>query len=243
MLLKEKIAIVTGGARGIGKAISELLAKEGARVVIADLDKKEAEKTAKEIGQAFALELDVTSSSSVNEMIGRVQEEFGRIDILVNNAGITKDTLLLRMKDEDFKAVLDVNLTGAFRCTKSAAKIMMKQRQGRIINISSIIGLIGNAGQANYAASKAGLIALTKTSAKELAPRGILVNAICPGFIRTAMTDALPDKVKEEMLSAIPLKKFGQSVDVAKAVLFLSSDLSSYITGQIIVVDGGLVMQ
>ncbi|MBU0568133.1 SDR family oxidoreductase, partial [bacterium] len=139
--------------------------------------------------------------------------------------------------------VLNVNLTGAFRCTKSVAKIMMKQRQGRIINISSIIGLIGNAGQANYAASKAGLIALTKTSAKELAPRGILVNAICPGFIQTAMTNALPDKVKEEMLSAIPLKKFGQSVDVAKAVLFLASDLSSYITGQTIVVDGGLVMQ
>ena len=244
MLLKEKIAIVTGGARGIGKAISELLAKEGARVVVADINEEAACRTAKEImGQALGLELDVTSSSSVNEMIGRVQEEFGRIDILVNNAGITKDTLLLRMKDEDFKAVLDVNLTGAFRCTKSVAKIMMKQRQGRIINISSIIGLIGNAGQANYAASKAGLIALTKTSAKELAPRGILVNAICPGFIRTAMTDALPDKVKEEMLSAIPLKKFGQSVDVAKAVLFLSSDLSSYITGQIIVVDGGLVMQ
>ena len=242
MLLKDKVAIITGGARGIGKAISELLAKEGARVVIADINEEAACETAKEIGQALGLELDVTSSSSVSEMIGRVQKEFGRIDILVNNAGITKDTLLLRMKDEDFNAVLNVNLTGAFRCTKSVAKIMMKQRQGRIINISSIIGLIGNAGQANYAASKAGLIALTKTSAKELAPRGILVNAICPGFIQTAMTNALPDKVKEEMLSAIPLKKFGQSVDVAKAVLFLASDLSSYITGQTIVVDGGLVM-
>lgn len=243
MLLKEKVVIITGGARGIGRAIGELLTKEGARVVIGDLDKEEAEKTAMEIGQALGLELDVTSSSSVEEMVNRTQEEFGRIDILVNNAGITKDTLLIRMKDEDFRAVLEVNLVGAFRCLKSVAKIMMKQREGRIINISSIIGLIGNAGQANYAASKAGLIALTKTSAKELAPRNILVNAICPGFIQTAMTDALSDKIKEEMLAVIPLKKFGQGLDVAKTVLFLASDLSSYITGQTIVVDGGMIMR
>lgn len=242
MLLKEKVAIVTGGARGIGKAIGQLLAEEGAKIVIGDLNQEQAEEAAREMGAGLGLSLDVTSSSSVDEMVTQTQKELGRIDILVNNAGITRDTLLLRMKEDDFSAVLDVNLTGAFRCTKSVAKIMMKQRQGRIINISSIIGLIGNAGQANYAASKAGLIALTKTSAKELAPRGILVNAICPGFIQTAMTDALPEKVKEEMFSAIPLKKFGQGLDVAKAVLFLASDLSSYITGQIIVVDGGLVM-
>ncbi len=246
MRLKDKVALITGGARGIGREIAMLFAKEGADIIIGDVNMPEAEKTCVDITalgrESLPLLLDVTSFSKVEEAINKILDKFSKIDILVNNAGITKDGLLLRMKEADWDAVLTVNLKGTFNCTKAASKVMIKQRSGKIINIASIIGIIGNAGQANYSASKAGIIALTKTSAKELASRNINVNAVAPGFIQTDMTAKLPEELKQKMLSSIPLDKFGNAVDVANACLFLSSEESAYITGQTIIVDGGMVM-
>jgi 3-oxoacyl-[acyl-carrier protein] reductase len=246
MRLKDKVALITGGARGIGRAIALLFAKEGADIAIADINIKEAEKTSQEIAalgrRSLALELDVTASKKVEEAINKILDKLGKVDILVNNAGITKDNLILRMSEQEWDAVLAVNLKGTFNCTKALAKVMIKQRSGRIINIASIIGMIGNPGQSNYSASKAGIIALTKTTAKELSSRNITVNAVAPGFIQTEMTAGLPEDLKQKMLAAIPLGKFGSPEDVAGVCLFLASEDSGYITGQTIVVDGGMVM-
>jgi 3-oxoacyl-[acyl-carrier protein] reductase len=247
MELKGKVALITGGSRGIGKAICETLAKMGASIVIADIDLETAQKTAEEIKNNFSIEtlpikVDVTNPESVQEGIKKILDTFGTIDILVNNAGITKDSLILRMKDEDWHQVLQVNLYGVFNCTKEVAKIMIKKKSGKIVNISSVIGLIGNIGQANYAASKAGIIGFTKSIAKELASRGINVNAIAPGFIQTEMTEKLPDQIKKDILEKIPFKRFGKPSEVASVVGFLVSEASSYITGQVIVTDGGMVM-
>jgi 3-oxoacyl-[acyl-carrier protein] reductase len=246
MRLKDKVALITGGARGIGKAIAMKFAQEGSDIVVADVNLEEAEKTAKEIEsmgrKSLALTLDVTDYVKTEEAVNKVLDKFSKIDILVNNAGITKDNLLLRMGQPEWDAVINVNLKGTFNCTKAVARPMIKQRQGRIVNIASIIGIIGNPGQANYAASKAGIIALTKSSAKELASRNINVNAVAPGFIQTEMTAKLPDALKAKMMEAIPLAKFGTPEDVANICLFLASDDSSYVTGQTIVVDGGMVM-
>jgi 3-oxoacyl-[acyl-carrier protein] reductase len=244
--LDNKNAIVTGSARGIGKSIAMKLANEGANVVIVDVNLEAAEETSKEIKalgrKSFALKVNVVEFSEVEAMINKTKEEWGSVDILVNNAGITKDNLILKMTPEDFQAVIDINLKGVFNGIKSIYPVMMKQRSGKIINIASIIGLIGNAGQANYAASKAGVIALTKTTAKELAARGVQVNAVAPGYIQTAMTDKLPENIREEMLKLVPMKRMGSPDDVAKAVLFLASEEADYITGQTIVVDGGMTM-
>jgi len=244
--LENKNAIVTGSARGIGKAIAMKLAEEGANVVIVDVNLEEAEKTSKEIQnmgrKSFAMKVNVADYNEVESLINKTKEELGSIDILVNNAGITKDNLILKMSVEDFEQVIDINLKGVYNGIKAVYPIMMRQKSGKIINIASIIGIIGNAGQANYSASKAGVIALTKTAAKELASRGVCVNAVAPGYIQTPMTDKLPDNIKEEMLKLIPMKRMGQPDDVAKVVLFLASSDSDYITGQTIVVDGGMVM-
>lgn len=246
MRLKDKVALITGAGRGIGREIALLFAQEGSSLAICDINLESAEATAKEIGalggQALGIAADVTSLSSVEEMINKILDKFGKIDILVNNAGITRDNLILRMPEADWDAVLNVNLKGTFNVSKSVSKVMVKQRQGKIINIASIIGLVGNAGQANYAASKAGIIALTKSTAKELASRNICANAVAPGFIQTDMTAKLPQDIKERMLKNIPLGKFGTALDVAKTCLFLAGGEADYITGQVIVVDGGMVM-
>jgi len=246
MRLKDKVALVTGGARGIGQAIAMTFAKEGADIVVADVNLEIAQKTASEIeglGRiALALEMDVTNYDLVEEGINKILDKMGKVDILVNNAGITKDNLVLRMSQADWDAVINVNLKGTFNCIKAVSRPMVKQRSGRIISIASIIGLMGNPGQANYAASKAGIIALTKTIAKELASRNINANAVAPGFIQTEMTDKLPEDIKKKMLEAIPLAKLGTPQDVANLCLFLASDESSYITGQVITIDGGMVM-
>ncbi len=244
-MLEGRVSIITGGARGIGKAIAMELADAGSDIVIFDvLD--EGVDTAREIEKkgrkAGFYKVDITDLDAVNSVVEKVLEEFGRIDILVNNAGITRDTLLMRMEESDFDLVIKVNLKGTFNCTKAVLKPMMKARWGRIINISSIIGLMGNAGQANYAASKAGIIGFTKSVAKELGKRNITVNAIAPGFIRTPMTEQLSDEVKESYFKLIPLGRFGEPEDVAKVVRFLASDDAGYITGQVIQVDGGLLM-
>ncbi|RKZ17343.1 3-oxoacyl-ACP reductase [bacterium] len=244
-MLEGRVSIITGGARGIGKAIAMELADAGSDIVIFDvLD--EGVDTAREIEKkgrkAGFYKVDITDLDAVNSVVEKVLEEFGRIDILVNNAGITRDTLLMRMEESDFDLVIKVNLKGTFNCTKAVLKPMMKARWGRIINISSIIGLMGNAGQANYAASKAGIIGFTKSVAKELGKRNITVNAIAPGFIRTPMTEKLSDEVKESYFKLIPLGRFGEPEDVAKVVRFLASDDAGYITGQVIQVDGGLLM-
>ena len=243
---KNKVAVITGASRGIGRSIALALAAEGARIVAVDLGLPETEALAEEIrkggGEAIAVQGNVTISSDVERMIETAVEKFGRVDILVNNAGITKDALLLRMKDEDWDAVLTVNLKGAFLSSRAAAKVMSKQRYGRIINIASVVGQMGNAGQANYCASKAGLIGLTKSNARELAKRNITVNAVAPGFIATAMTDVLPEKVKEELINQIPLERLGTVDDIANAVLFLAAERSGYITGQVIAVNGGMYM-
>jgi len=246
MRLENKIAIVTGAARGIGKEIALNLAKEGANIAICDVN-EEALSSAKQEIEAIGREcltfmVDVGSSEAVEGMVNKTLDKFERIDILVNNAGITRDGLLMRMKEEDWDAVLTVNLKGAFIFTKAISRVMIKQRYGRIVNIASIIGIMGNAGQANYAASKAGIIGLTKSAAKELAQRGVNVNAIAPGFIKTPMTDKLTDEQKDMMLKVIPLNRFGEPKDVAELVLFLTSESSSYITGEVIKVDGGMVM-
>ncbi len=246
MELKEKVALVTGAAQGIGKAVALMLARHGADVIVADVNLEKAAETAREveaIGRgAMAVKVDVTRLSDVEQMVESALGRFGKIDILVNNAGIARDKLILRMTEEDWDTVLDVNLKGTFNCTKAVIKHMSKQRSGKIVNIASVVGEMGNAGQANYSASKAGVIGLTKTIAREFAQRGINVNAIAPGYIQTPMTDGLPDKAKEELKRMIPMERLGQPEDVAHAVLFLVSEASSYVTGQVLNVNGGIYM-
>lgn len=246
MRLENKVALITGGARGIGREIALLFAKEGADIVVWDINMQEAQKTVLDIEalgrRSSAGEVDVRDYKKVEEALNKILDKFTKVDILVNNAGITKDNLLLRMSEAEWDAVLNVNLKGTFNCIKAVSKVMLKQRSGKIINIASIIGIVGNAGQANYSASKAGIIALTKTAAKELARRNINVNAVAPGFIQTEMTSMLPEDLKQNMLKQIPLSKFGSPADVAQVCLFLASSEASYITGQTIVVDGGMVM-
>ena len=244
--LEGKIAVVTGAARGIGRAIAETLAREGADLALCDLKAEWVAETSEAVQamgrKASTYAVDVSNADAVTETVAAIAKDFGRIDILVNNAGITRDTLLPRMSEEDWDAVIDVNLKGTFLFTKAVSRPMMKQRGGAIVSIASIIGLIGNAGQCNYAASKAGIVALTKSAAKELASRNVRVNAVAPGFIQTQMTDALADDVKGKMLAAIPLKRLGQPEDVAQAVVFLASEAASYMTGQVLTVSGGMVM-
>jgi 3-oxoacyl-[acyl-carrier protein] reductase len=246
MSLSGKTALVTGAAQGIGRDIALGLAKDGAEVAICDVNLEAAQKTGGDIEamgrKSLALKANVASSADVTAMIDQVVEKFGRIDILVNNAGITRDGLILRMKDEDWDLVLSINLKGAFLCTKFALKYMSKQRSGTIINIASIVGAMGNAGQANYVASKAGLIGLTKTIAREYANRNVTANAVAPGFIDTAMTQALTEQVRTDLAKQIPLGRLGSSEDVASAVRFLASPAAAYITGQVIHVNGGMYM-
>ncbi|MGL4876395.1 MAG: 3-oxoacyl-[acyl-carrier-protein] reductase [Clostridium sp.] len=246
-MLMDKNAIVTGGARGIGKAVALKIASLGVNVLINyrsnDIEANEVKKEIEALGvKAEIFKCDISELEKVNEMINFAKEKFDSIDILVNNAGITKDTLLLRMKEEDFDTVIDVNLKGVFNCLKAITPTMVKQRKGSIINLSSVVGIVGNAGQINYAASKAGVIGMTKSLAKELGARGIRVNAVAPGFIETDMTESLGDKYKDEIKKGIPLKKLGSAKDVANLVSFLASEESAYITGQVINVDGGMVM-
>jgi len=245
--LLNKIAIVTGGAQGIGKSIIRKLASEGANCVIVDVDIQNAENTAKEVREEFNVEtlvfkVDVSNFQEVQNCVDETFKKFGRIDILVNNAGITKDNLILKMTEEEWDKVLDINLKGCFNFIKAVSKYMLKQRSGRIINIASVVGLMGNPGQANYSASKGGLIALTKTVAKEFASRNILVNAVAPGYIKTKMTEALTEEQKKKLQEYIPLNRLGEPEDVANAVWFLSIEESSYITGQVISVNGGMYM-
>ncbi|HXG69221.1 MAG TPA: 3-oxoacyl-[acyl-carrier-protein] reductase [Gemmatimonadaceae bacterium] len=241
--LAGKNALVTGSTRGIGKAIAEGLVQCGARVAVVGRDLQKAEEGAKALGESCrGFACDVSDTAQVAKLIADVEAAFGSIDILVNNAGITKDNLVMRLKDEDWDAVQNANLRGAFAAIRAVSRGMMKRRSGRIINVASIIGLIGNKGQANYAASKAGLIALTKSVAKELGSRNILVNAVAPGFIETEMTAALPQEARDTLSGQIALERLGTAKDVAGTVAFLASDLASYITGQVFVVDGGMVM-
>lgn len=246
-MLKDKVAVVTGGTRGIGRAIALKLAEEGANIVInyrnSDKEAEELKTILEEKGvKVLTVKCDISNFEDSKNLIDKCKEEFGKIDILVNNAGITKDTLIMRMKEEDFDSVIDVNLKGTFNCAKHASAIMLKQKFGKIINMTSVVGIAGNAGQVNYSASKAGVIGLTKSLAKELGSRGITVNAVAPGFINTDMTAGLSEKVKEEASKNIPLKKLGNPEDVANLVGFLASDAANYITGQVINVDGGMVM-
>ena len=246
MQLNEKKAIVTGGGRGIGEAIALALAGAGSDVAIFDMDQAGAEQTVEKIKEtgrdAAALKVDVSDFSQTGEAIDKTLDLWGGVDIVVNNAGITRDGLIMRMKEEDWDSVIAVNLKGAFNVCRNVIRAMMKQRSGSIINIASIIGLMGNAGQVNYAASKGGLISLTKSLARETAARGIRVNAVAPGFIATEMTDKIPEKMRDAMIKSIPLGRMGQVEDVARAVTFLASDASDYITGQVLVVDGGMYM-
>ena len=244
--LKGRVALITGAAQGIGKSIALLLAQNGANIVVSDINLERAEETAREIesigSKAMAVKVDVANLKEVEQMVEAVLEKFGKIDILVNNAGITRDKLILRMTEEDWDAVLNVNLKGTFNCTKVVVRHMAKQRSGKIVSIASVVGEMGNAGQANYSASKAGVIGLTKTIAREFAQRRINVNAIAPGYIETPMTEILPEKVKEELKSLIPMERLGKPEDVAEAVLFLVSEESNYITGQVLNVNGGIYM-
>jgi len=246
MKLKGKVSLVTGAARGIGKEIALTLAREGSAIVLWDINSelcKKVEEQIKKLGtNALFSEVEVSNLEEVSNAVKTAVEKFGTIDILVNNAGITKDTLIIRMKEEDWDKVIAVNLKGVFNCTKEVIPVMMKKSWGRIINITSVIGIIGNRGQANYAASKAGIIGLTKSIAKEVASRNITCNAIAPGYIETEMTSRLPESVKEAYIKSIPLARAGTPSDVANLVLFLAQDESSYITGQVINVDGGMVM-
>ncbi|MFC1608526.1 3-oxoacyl-[acyl-carrier-protein] reductase [Candidatus Latescibacterota bacterium] len=244
--LAGKTALITGGAQGIGRSIAERLIADGAQVALCDINLDIAKKTAEDLsaagGTARAFQMNVSDEESVDQAVSSVAESFGGIDILVNNAGITRDMLMIRMKMDDWNAVINVNLTGSFIVSKSVVRLMMKARSGSIVNIASVVGVMGNAGQVNYAASKAGLIGMTKTMAKEFASRGITVNAVAPGYIQTEMTDHLSDAAKEAFMSAIPLKRPGQADDVASAVAFLAGSDSSYITGQVLCVDGGMIM-
>jgi 3-oxoacyl-[acyl-carrier protein] reductase len=245
-MVQGRVAVVTGASRGIGRSISLALAGQGAKIVAVDIDPDATEAFVAELKEqgveAVAVTGNVTAAADVDNMIKVAKETFGSVDILVNNAGITRDGLLLRMKDEDWDAVLTVNLKGAFLCTRAAAKLMTKQRSGRIINIASVVGQMGNAGQANYCASKAGLMGLTRSNARELAKRNVTVNAVAPGFIATDMTDALPEDKRQQLAAQIPLERLGSPDDIANAVLFLASDNSGYITGQVIGVNGGMYM-
>ncbi len=246
MMLTDKVAVVTGASRGIGRAVALALAAQGADLVVAARSLLPLQELVTEIEALGRKALAVTADAAVTEdaqrLIASAVERFGRVDILINNAGITRDGLLLRMKDEDWDAVLDTNLKGAFLLSRAAAKLMSKQRSGRIINISSVVGMMGNPGQANYSASKAGLIGLTKSIARELARRGVTVNAIAPGFIETDMTRELSEKVRQELTAQIPLGRLGQAEDVAQAVVYLASDHAGYITGQVLGVNGGMYM-
>lgn len=242
-----KVALVTGASRGIGRAIALYLAQLGAKVAVnyassEEEARKVVETISRDGGQAILVQGDVSNSSDVEAIVNKVVEEWGTIDILVNNAGINRDTLLMRMKEEDWDKVINVNLKGVYNCTRSVSRIMMKKRYGKIINISSIVGVVGNIGQANYAAAKAGIIGFSKSVAKELASRNVQVNVVAPGFIETDMTNALSDSIKENILSQIPVGRYGKPEEVAYVVGFLASDLSQYITGQVIHVDGGMIM-
>lgn len=246
MDLEGKVALITGGAQGIGKVTALVLARKGADVAVSDINMEGASETAKEIEdlgrRGLALEGDVSNPADAERIVATAVGQLGEIDILVNNAGITRDGLLVRMAEEDWDAVLNVNLKGTFNCTKAAVKRMMKRKSGRIVNIASVVGVMGNAGQANYAASKAGIIGLTKSIAREYAQRGINVNAVAPGYIETPMTVALAEKVKEELKAQIPMARLGTPLDVANAVYFLVSDASSYVTGHVLNVNGGIYM-
>jgi 3-oxoacyl-[acyl-carrier protein] reductase len=245
--LKDKVAIVTGGARGIGRAIAETLAQRGADVVIADRQAELAKTTAQEVAKlsgrrVTAIEVDVSDTASVKAMVDQALSDFGHVDVLVNNAGLTRDNLIMRMEEGDWDLVLSINLKGVFNCSKAIVRPMMKQHQGRIINISSVSGLAGQAGQANYSASKAGVVGLTKALARELGSRQITVNAVAPGFIPTDLTKDLPAELKESSLKSIPLGRWGTPQEIAYAVAFLASDEAAYITGHVLSVDGGMVM-
>ena len=246
MDLNGKVALITGGAQGIGQVIGEELARLGAHVILGDVNGDGAAKTAEAInnngGSATGVKLDVTNIENVQEVFKSIIKDRGQLDFLVNNAGITRDGLLMRMKEQDWDLVLSVNLKGSFLCSQLAVKQMMKQKSGSIVNIASIVGLMGNLGQANYSASKAGLIGLTKTTAREVGSRGIRVNAIAPGFIDTDMTRVLDDKVQEKLIEQIPMARLGQPKDIADCVAFLVSDSSKYITGQVIGINGGMLM-
>lgn len=246
-MLKGKCALVTGASRGIGRAIALKLASLGANLVLnyrsSEAEALEVEKEIKDMGvEAISVKGDISKLKDVEDLVAAAKEKFGTIDIMVNNAGITKDTLILRMKEEDFDKVIDVNLKGVFNCLKTITPIMVRQKHGKIINLSSVVGISGNAGQVNYAASKAGVIGMTKSLAKEVGARGINVNAVAPGFIETDMTEVLGDKYKDEIKKNIPLKKLGKPEDVADVVAFLASESSDYVTGQVIHVDGGMLM-
>lgn len=247
MSLNNKVALITGGSRGIGKEIALELAKNGVNIAITYANNlQKAKEVLDDIKsyevKAVAIKANVSVEEDVLQMIKTIEDELGTIDILVNNAGVTKDNLIIRMKEEDWDEVIDVNLKGTFLCTKAVSRIMMKKKYGKIINITSVVGIMGNAGQGNYSASKAGVIGFTKSMARELASRGIRVNAIAPGFIETDMTDVLKDEIKEAMLKSIPLNSFGNPKDIANLVVFLASEKSDYITGQVINVDGGMIM-
>jgi 3-oxoacyl-[acyl-carrier protein] reductase len=245
-MVKDRVAIVTGASRGIGRSIALALAAGGAKIVAADISLEGCQalvdELAKDGTEALAVQCNVAVAADAERLVESAMEKFGKVDILVNNAGITRDGLLVRMKDEEWDAVISVNLKGAFVCTRAVSKVMTKQRYGRIVNIASIVGQMGNAGQANYCASKAGLIGLTKSNARELAKRNITVNAVAPGFIATDMTEALPEKVRQELAAQIPMERLGSADDIANAVMFLASDQSAYITGQVVGVNGGMYM-
>jgi 3-oxoacyl-[acyl-carrier protein] reductase len=247
MKLKDRVAVVTGSAQGIGRAIAEALAKEGAQIVVSDINLELAKKTAEEIKLKFNVDTlavagNVANYADCEKLVQVTLDKFSKLDILINNAGITKDNLVLRMSEQEWDAVIGVNLKGVFNCTKAVSRVMLKQRSGRIVNIASVVGLMGNAGQANYSASKGGVIALTKSCAREFSSRKILVNAVAPGFIRTAMTDALTEDVKKKLAEQIPLTRLGEATDVANAAVFLCCEESSYITGQVLSVNGGMYM-
>jgi 3-oxoacyl-[acyl-carrier protein] reductase len=246
MMLKDRVAIVTGASRGIGRCIAEYLAEQGAKVVAVSRKAQDTAELVEAIrqngGEAISVQGDVGVADDVAQIVSSAQEAFGQIDILVNNAGITRDTLLARMKDDDWDTVMDINLKGAFMCTRAVSKVMSKQRYGRIVNITSVVGQMGNIGQANYCASKGGLMGLTRSNARELARRNVTVNAVAPGFIETDMTSELPEKVRNEMSSQIPLGRFGSPQDIAAAVAFLASEQAGYITGHELSVNGGMYM-